>query len=105
MFNYYLAHKWAKDNFELFTGRKYNADHLYEECLRLHELYPGRETRRVLFIWAPSSYTQLFSMDDIVTQIILGSKLAHLATFGGMIFGAQFDGNKGHFIPLMVCNP
>lgn len=105
MLNYYAAHKWAQENFNLFTGRKYKADHIYEECIRLFDLYPGKETKRVLFIWAPSSYTQLFSLDDKLTQIILGSKLAHLANFGGMIFGAQFNGDKAHFTPLLVVNP
>ena len=107
-----LACEWATTNFPLLEGKPQKASDLIAECNRLAAEWPGIVRKKWLFIYSPSSANALFEVrDDLGAWVIASSKLASVARYGGMLFGADFSKHWatkkciGTFTPLVVCKP
>ena len=100
------AKRWAKKKFKRLEGKSYDANVLVEEMRRLLTEFSGIEAKKWLFIYSPTSESQFFEVgEDLPRFMVGGAKLGTVASGGGMLVGADFSGNVGKFIPLLVCKP
>lgn len=107
-----LANGWADKNFHRLAGGPVDHKHLFAECMRWLNDYPGDLNKKWLFVYSPASDSRLFEVTGSQMRVAaLGAKLVTVEAHGGMLVGADFSTNWGtprckpEFVPLLVCKP